>query len=214
MTTMLITSTFVAVLVALVLARAGTRVRRPGRAKRSLAGRRGRATGGRRDYAGLLDSIARQVRSGTSLAGALVDSVGTQSPLDAVVVRLARGDALVEALSTCVGTADPDLALTVHALSASARLGGPVAATLDDAAAVLRERAAARAERVAQASQARLSARVLTVVPLAFAAWTGVVSDRTRDVYFTSAAGAVCALCGLMLNATGWIWMKRIIGPT
>ena len=102
----------------------------------------------------------------------------------------------------------------MQALSATAHLGGPIAATLDGGAAVLRERAAARAERRAHASQARLSARVLTIVPLAFAAWSALASQRTRDIYVTTRAGGVCAVCGLALNLVGWRWIKRIIGPT
>jgi Flp pilus assembly protein TadB len=112
-----------------------------------------------------------------------------------------------------VDTDHGDLALTVQALSAAAHLGGPVAATLDEAAAVLRERAAARAGRRAHGSQARISARVLTVVPMGFAVWSAAASQRTRDVYISSAAGGVCAICGLALNLVGWRWMRRIIGP-
>ena len=112
-----------------------------------------------------------------------------------------------------VGTADDaELALTVQALSACAQIGGPIAATLDDAASVLRERAVARAERQAHGSQARLSARVLTVVPIAFAVWSALASQRTREVYMSSVAGAVCVVLGLALNVGGWLWMKRIVG--
>jgi Flp pilus assembly protein TadB len=132
--------------------------------------------------------------------------------LSVVVDRLEAGDSLVKALSVPVAH-HSDLALTVQALSATAHLGGPIAATLDDAAAVLRERAAARAERRAHGSQARLSARVLTIVPFGFAVWSAAVSQRTRDVYISTAAGGVCAVCGLALNLVGWRWMKRIIGP-
>ncbi len=113
----------------------------------------------------------------------------------------------------CIEPRDSDLALTVQALSAASHLGGPIAATLDEAAAVLRERAAARAERRAHAAQARLSARVLTIVPVGFAGWSVVASQRTRDVYLSSAAGGLCALCGLALNFAGWRWMHRIIDP-
>ena len=106
------------------------------------------------------------------------------------------------------------VALTVQALAATAHLGGPIAATLDEAAAVLRERAAAHAERQAHGAQSRLSARVLTVVPVGFALWSAVASQRTRDVYVATTAGGICALCGIALNLAGWLWMRRIIGPT
>jgi Flp pilus assembly protein TadB len=130
-----------------------------------------------------------------------------------VVDRLNDGSSLVDALAAAV-TPDPDLAVTVQALSATAHLGGPIAATLDEAAAVVRERAAARAERQAHGSQARLSARVLTVVPVVFAAWSAIANQRTRDVYISTAAGGVSAAVGLTLNVAGWRWMKRIIGPS
>ena len=162
-------------------------------------------------YAPLLDAIARQVRTGASLTSAIVDEADGSSPFDEVASRLAAGVSLSQALAL-IEPQDSDLALTVQALSAAAHLGGPIAATLDEAAAVLRERASARAERRAQGAQARLSARVLTIVPVGFAAWSIVASQRTRDVYVSSLAGGICALCGLALNLAGWRWMQRIIG--
>ena len=165
------------------------------------------------DYAAMLDAIARQVRSGSSLTSAVLDEIGPGTPLSSVVDRLTDGHSLVDALAAVVSP-DPDSALTVQALLATAHLGGPVAATLDEAATVLRERAAARAERQAHGSQARLSARVLTVVPVVFALWSALASQRTREVYLSTAAGAVSAVVGLALNVAGWQWMKRIIGPS
>jgi tight adherence protein B len=164
------------------------------------------------DCASVLDAIARQVRSGSTLTGAIIDEVGGLAPFDALVDRLAAGSSLTQALAT-IEPNDPDLALTTQALSATAHLGGPIAATLDEAAAVLRERAAARAERRVQAAQAILSARVLTIVPLGFAGWSAIAGQRIRDVYL-STAGGICALCGLTLNLAGWRWMKKIVGPS
>jgi Flp pilus assembly protein TadB len=162
------------------------------------------------DCAAFLDAIARQVRSGSSLTTAVLAEVDRSAQFSDVAVRLRAGSSLGAALS-CMAPDDPDIALTVQALSAAAHLGGPIAATLDEAAAVLRERRAARAERRAHGAQARLSARVLTVVPISFAAWSAVASQRTRDVYFSSAAGGLSATIGLVLNLAGWRWMRRII---
>ena len=199
----------VAVLVALIGARAGSRLRSSSRRPNA---RPRRSPAHSPDYAALLDGIARQVRSGESLTSAAIDEIDDSSPMRAVLDRLDIGDSMTDALKA-VDTDHGDLALTVQALSAAAHLGGPIAATLDEAAAVLRERAAARAERRAHGSQARLSARVLTVVPLGFAVWSATASQRTRDVYISTAAGGVCAICGLALNLVGWRWMRRIIGP-
>lgn len=196
----------------LIAAPAVRRLRPALRSLRPDAGRLRRSHRPATDPASLLDAIARQVRSGSSLAGAIVEETRDASPFDGVTERLASGSSLTEALAT-IGPHDPDLALTLQALSATAHLGGPVAATLDEAAAVLRERAAARAERRAHGSQARLSARVMTIVPLGFAGWSAFASPRTRDVYLSSVTGGICALCGLTLNLVGWRWMKKIIGP-
>ena len=199
----------VSVLVAMIGTRVGSRLRS---SPRRPTVRRLRSPAHSHDYASLLDGIARQVRSGASLTSATIDEIDPSSPLRAVSDRLEIGDSLTDAL-TAVDTGNGDLALTVQALSAAAHLGGPIAATLDEAAAVLRERAAARAERRAHGSQARLSARVLTIVPIGFAVWSAAASQRTRDVYISTAAGGVCAICGLALNVVGWRWMRRIIGP-
>jgi Flp pilus assembly protein TadB len=165
------------------------------------------------DLAELLDAIARQVRSGASLTAAVLAEVDSSPPFAGVADCLRAGSTLGAGLSEIVPRT-PDQALTVQALSACAHLGGPISATLDEAAAVLRERGAARAERLAHGAQARLSARVLTVVPICFAGWNALASQRTRDVYLSSAAGGLSAMIGLALNLAGWRWMKRIIGAS
>jgi Flp pilus assembly protein TadB len=206
----------VAVLAALIVSPIAGRFLRPGLRQPSSPPRSRlswRSRHFRPDYASVLDAIARQVRSGSTLGAAIVDEVDGSSPLGAIADQLTAGGSLVEVLAGFVPS-DADLALVVQALTATAHLGGPIAATLDEAAAVLRERATARAERRAHSSQARLSARVLTIVPVGFAAWIAVASRGTREIYVSTSAGGICALSGLALNFVGWQWMKRIIGPT
>lgn len=142
----------------------------------------------------LLDELGRELRTGASLAGALERA------------EARRPDAL--------GSGGPDASLVAHALAVAGRAGGPAAAALDRAAAVLRERRSWRAERRAQAAQARLGATVLTVVPLGFAAWSAAGSERVRDVYAASPVALALAALGLCLNAAGWWWMRRITEAT
>ena len=212
----LLAALLVAALAALIMTPIARRLLRPGPRLPSPPARSPLPRSSRHlvpDYASVLDAIARQVRSGSSLAAAIVDEVDGSSPLGTIADRLTAGGSLEEVLAELVPS-DADLALAVQALSATAHLGGPIAATLDEAAAVLRERAAARAERRAHSSQARLSARVLTIVPVGFAAWSAAASRSTREIYVSTFAGGVCALSGLALNVVGWQWMKRIIGST
>jgi Flp pilus assembly protein TadB len=206
----MLTALLIGVLVAMIAARAGSGLRSRPRTPSARPTRQSRPRSHAPDYASLLDGIARRVRSGSSMTSAVVDEIDGSSPLHVVLDRLDAGHSLAEALAS-VEADNGDLALTVQALSATAHLGGPIAATLDEAAAVLRERAAALAERRAHGSQARLSARVLTIVPVGFAVWSAAVSQHTRDVYISTAAGGVCAICGLALNLVGWRWMRRII---
>ena len=96
-------------------------------------------------------------------------------------------------------------------LRSCARFGGPAATPLERAAATLRARDAIAAEQQAQCAQARLSARVLTLVPLALLVLLAITDHKVRSV-ITSPAGFAVVLLGGLLNATGALWMRRIIG--
>ena len=104
--------------------------------------------------------------------------------------------------------ANLDIAVTV--LAACATSGGPAAEPLDRAAAVLRGRAAASAERRTQSAQARMSAVVMTVLPVAMLALLIATSGSVRDAV-RAPIGLVVIAAGLSLNALGWRWMRRLI---
>jgi tight adherence protein B len=164
------------------------------------------------DLATLLDATARRCASGHSLTTALIAALPPgPDPHELAVVAdaLNVGTSLPAALGR-VGPVDSDLRLAVHVLSLCATQGGGIAESLDRAAATLRERQAARDERTAHSAQARLSAKVLTVVPLLFAAWTTVTTDSVR-AFVTSPLGGVCVTLGIALNIAGWSLMQRAI---
>jgi len=171
--------------------RRGTRRRRP-------------ATGA--DWARLLDLVAAHVRGGDSLRVALA-AAQHELPLSGTVVTPSTR---LEDLETAA-TRDADEAVVVHVVGTAARLGGVAAATLHAGAAVLRERAAVRDDAAAHSAQARLSARVLTAVPLVFAAWGCLASAAFRHALATP-AGATLVGTGLACNVLGWWWMRRIVG--
>ena len=161
------------------------------------------------------DLVARSLRSGSSLTAAVVAGAAAESPMANIVApvaqRVTRGDSLIVALDAA--DVDPvsaaGLAFTV--LRSCARFGGPAAAPLQRAAAALRARDAVAAEQQAQSAQARLSARVLTLVPIALLALLATTDDKVRAVLTTPAGLAVVVLGGV-LNAAGAMWMRRIIG--
>lgn len=156
-------------------------------------------------WVALLDALAADVRAGASLRVAWATSAAW--PAGAALHRDAfpADDAPLQH-----SPRSADETVVVHAVRVATELGGPVAATLDAAAALLRERLTARAEALAHAAQARLSARVLTAVPLVFAGWSALTSGSFRAALL-SPAGAACALGGGLLNLTGWAWMRRLV---
>ena len=163
--------------------------------------------------AGLLDDVARRCASGETLTHAFNTSraVADLSPLfDRTLIALHRGATFAEALAQQPAES-AGVALVVHILGVCARAGGNVSEPLDRAAATLRERHAASQERIAQSAQARLSVRVLTLVPVAFASWTVLTSGDVQH-FMLSPAGVICVALGLALNAAGWRVMQRIIG--
>jgi tight adherence protein B len=157
------------------------------------------------DWAEVADAIGSALRAGHSLRAALDQVLAHRAPAGAVLRRGASLDDVVAARS-----AEPDELVVVRALQTACRLGGPAAAGLHAAAAVLRERNAARADATAQGAQARASAVVLTAVPLVFSALGVLTSSSFRAVIFTPSGGAVAAT-GALLNLLGWMWMRRVV---
>jgi tight adherence protein B len=165
------------------------------------------------DVAAWCDEISRIVRSGASLPAAL-RSATPAPPLARVVapigLALDRGDSVANATRrVAAGGSSVDLALGV--LRACAELGGPAAQPLDRTASTLRARAADLAERQVHSAQARLSALVLTLLP-GGALTLLLVTSATSRAAITGPAGLFSLSAGAALNATGWWWMRRIIG--
>jgi len=160
------------------------------------------------------DDLSRRIRAGASLREAL----GRAVPRDAACRHLSapvrraveRGVTAQDAVGRLAGTS-PDVELTAAVLATAARLGGSPAAAIDRTAATLRQRSADRDERLVQSAQARLSAHVLTVLPVAI---LGVllVTDADVRTAVTAPVGAACVTVGLALNVVGWYWMRRVVG--
>jgi Flp pilus assembly protein TadB len=158
------------------------------------------------------DEIARAARSGSTLTAAVR---GAPAPaqlaveLAAVHLALDRGVALATALEHApVANADVQLAFTV--LRACAEHGGPAGEPIDRAAATLRGRAADLAERRTHSAQARMSAVVMTWLPVAMLALLLVTSASVRTAV-TGPVGLFVVASGAILNLVGWRWMGRII---
>jgi tight adherence protein B len=167
------------------------------------------------DVAEWCEHVARGVRAGSSLGHALVQA-GAIAPaggagFEPVVRAIGRGLGLADALGD-LHDHDPasSTGLVVPVLAACAELGGPAALPLERVAATLHARAAERAERRTNSAQARLSARVLTTVPLGTLALLAVAEPAVR-ASLTSELGVVCLVLGGLLNVAGWYWMRHLV---
>jgi tight adherence protein B len=161
----------------------------------------------------LVETTARDVRAGASLRSALIDAIGPRPHLlGHVGARLHDGSPLSEALAPDdLGSVSDDAAFVLHGLRLAASTGGATADTLERVAAIVRERHAFRGERFAHAAQARLSARVLTVLPLVVGAWGYLSSAQVRRSYSVSPITPALAVTGVLLNLIGWWWMRRLV---
>ncbi|HEY5664513.1 MAG TPA: type II secretion system F family protein [Ilumatobacter sp.] len=174
--------------------------------------RRGRPVAPPEQVAAWCDALARAVGSGSTLSAALREVEPPSSCADTIGrirLALARGTSLHAALSCPAGSPHLDVALTV--LRTCAAHGGDAAQPLGRTAVVLRERAAAAAELHTQSAQARLSATVMTALPVGMLALLTATSAPVRG-FVASPAGLATVAAGLTLNVAGRRWMTRLIG--
>jgi Flp pilus assembly protein TadB len=57
-----------------------------------------------------------------------------------------------------------------------------------------------------------MSATVIAVAPLGFAALASITDPDTARFLFASPGGALCLATGVTLDLLGWRWMGRIAG--
>lgn len=161
------------------------------------------------------DDIVRHTRSGSSLRDAVAtipDDPATARATASLRLAIDRGAAVTDATDR-VEDPGPHLRLALSVIATASRIGGPSAAAIDRTAVVLRARAADLDDRTTHTAQARLSAHVMTAVPLLTLAVLTATDGDVRSVV-TSTIGALCVGAGLVVNAIGWWWMRRIIGTS
>jgi tight adherence protein B len=166
------------------------------------------------------ERVAAGVRSGRSLTSAVVDAgaegrgdtAATQGvrPFADVAHAVRRGRSLAAAFRAVADDPSSPTGLAAPVLATCAELGGATAAPIESVGDVLVGRADERAERHAASAQAQLSARVLTTVPVAVGGLLAVTEPSVRQA-ITTRPGLACVVCGALLNAAGWWWMRRMI---
>lgn len=169
------------------------------------------------DVAPSLDALARSTAAGRSLGQALSEVAHGTGPFAARLRGAAQQHALGVALPDALASlrrddSGPEESLALSTLEVLARVGGAVPGALDRAAVAVRDRRAITADRQAGAAQARLSASVISALPLVVAVWAGTGDSQLLGFLLHHPSGRLCLAAATLLNVTGWYWMRRIIG--
>ena len=163
----------------------------------------------------VLDSIARALRSGASLLQALGEAAQERGPLQnelRLVVSEAERGAGVSAALDAWADRQPSgaIRLAAAALCLGAEMGGANARTVEGVASTVRQRLAVANESKALTSQARVSAQVIALAPVAFGAVAAATDPDLARMLFTTPIGWVMLAAGLALDAVGMQWMSRM----
>jgi tight adherence protein B len=161
-----------------------------------------------------LEEVARGLRTGTSLVGALHDAAALTGPVAAdltLVVSEASTVGLTTALDAWAARRPtPAVRLAVASLVMGIDTGGAQAAAIDGTAAGLRQRLTVAADLRAAGAQARLSGIVIAFAPVAFAVVASASDPQFRAYLFGTGNGIVLLTLGLVLDGAGAAWMARL----
>ncbi|MEY3557334.1 MAG: putative type secretion system protein [Actinomycetota bacterium] len=167
------------------------------------------------DFATLCDSLARATRSNTAPHDALLTSL-QRHPLQHPCWQVLLDDVTAmrscdSALATARESADPlsNDAQCLSLLQSAMVQGNFVPSALDHASSVLRDHAACKAELAVAASQAQLSARLLSMLPFVLLGGAIMVSSQFRSSLWSPIV--LCPLViGVVLNRIGWRWITSL----
>lgn len=163
----------------------------------------------------VLDAIARALRSGASLLQALGEAAQEDGPLQPelrrVVAEAERGAGVAAALDSWAERhPSGSIRLAAAALSLGAETGGANARAVDGVASTVRQRLAVVGEAKALTAQPRVSAQVIGLAPIAFAAFSAATDPDLARMLFTTPLGWAMLATGLALDLVGMAWMIRM----
>ena len=159
-----------------------------------------------------LDRVVRRLRTGDTLPTAIAGLGIEDEVVGSLAADLGRGRSLVGSVGRWrAADPRPNRRLAAVALELTADAGGASAPVLDGVAESLRDRVALEREVTALSSQARASAALLVIAPLAFAFLAGSVDRRILATLFGTPIGWACVVLGIILDGLGALWMSRLL---
>jgi tight adherence protein B len=191
-------------------------IREVAKSSHPSSGRQQRVVSPDLDFATLCDSLARATRSGTAPHDALLASLHHhqfQYPCWLVLLDdITAMRSCDSSLATAHESAQPHSndAQCLSLLQSAMVHGNFVPSALDHASSVLRDHAACKAELAVAASQAQLSARLLSMLPFVLLGGAMMVSSQFRSSLWSPIV--LCPLViGVVLNRIGWRWITSLI---
>lgn len=177
---------------------------------------RGRVDALEAQVADALVLMASALRAGYSLPQALAASAReTPEPLGHLLAEAERrsglGTPVEEVLAEVadrMGSAD--LAMVATAVAVERKVGGSLGEILDAMAVTIRERIQVRMRLRAMTSQNRLSATILTMLPVGVGGLLALTARAFVSVLWTTTPGLGILLAIVILDAMGAIWIRRV----
>jgi len=167
----------------------------------------------------LMRALAAAVRAGRSLPQALEAARDEarepmRTPIAHAVDRISVGAPLTEALDAFAADCrTPDAALVVETLKIGRAAGANLPLILDVAVESLSERDRIARDRRATSAQAKMSALVVGLMPVAFFAIVGSGARDQVHILLGDPIGWVLLAGGLILEASGALWMRALLRP-
>jgi len=167
----------------------------------------------------VLDGVVAQVRVGGTVTEAVHALAARPGPLAAdlrrLSARLQLGAPLAEALGLWADERPvPGVRAAAGALTLVTTVGGSASGPLEGLAASLRADTAAAGEARALSAQARVSAVVVGLAPLAYLAFSTMADPGSSRVLVATTPGRVCLALGIALEAIAAWWMRALVRAT
>jgi tight adherence protein B len=167
----------------------------------------------------VLDGVVAHVRAGSTVTEAVHSLAARPGPLAAdlhrLSARLRLGAPLTEALGLWADERPvPGVRAAAGALTLVTSVGGSAAGPLEGLAASLRADTAAAGEARALSAQARVSAVVVGLAPLAYLAFSTMADPASSRVLVATTPGRVCLALGIGLEAAAAWWMRALVRAT
>ena len=167
-----------------------------------------------------IDAVRQMQVVGNSLAQALERALAdaptvVQSYIAPVARRLELGASVADAMQMLAERLRvPEISMLAAAIRTNMRYGGSISAVLLNLANILRERIRIKRELKAAISEAKISGRVLIVMPLVAMAALVAMNPDYIDFFLRDPRGHRLAIVAMVLQGLGMLVMRRVMRLT